>query len=160
MDVQNVEPVAGVNRTLGLEEFFSGRTRGYGQIWSGENLKRQFVVDITGTTADTKLILDETFTFDDGQEVRRQWRIDRIDAKNLRAHADDVDDGATGEESGNAVRWQYKMTLEKFTGSGMSITFDDWMFRMTDDVVLNRARLTKLGIPFGEMVVVFKKNRV
>lgn len=145
-------------RRLELEQFFLGTTRGYGQIWSGDTLRRQFTVDINGYHQDGLLILDEQFRFDDGQEVRRQWRIRRDDAHQLRAFADDVEGDAEGEEYGNAVRWSYKMTLEKFTGSSMSINFDDWMFRQSDEILLNRARLTKLGLPFGEMIVVFTRT--
>lgn len=38
------------------------------------------------------------------------------------------------------------------------ITFDDWMFLVSEDLLLNKAIMTKFGFKVGEVTIVFQKN--
>lgn len=35
--------------------------------------------------------------------------------------------------------------------------FDDWMFVVTDQVLINRAKMSKFGLTIGEVTIVFQK---
>ena len=41
------------------------------------------------------------------------------------------------------LNWRYDMDLK--VGEGTSVHFNDWMFLQEDGVLVNRARVTKLG---------------
>ncbi|HCN73035.1 MAG TPA: DUF3833 domain-containing protein, partial [Pusillimonas sp.] len=38
------------------------------------------------------------------------------------------------------------------------VSFDDWMFLMNDEVMLNRATMSKFGIRLGEVTLSFYKR--
>jgi len=40
-------------------------------------------------------------------------------------------------------------------GSTLRVRFDDWMFLQTPDVLINRARVSKLGIEIGSVTLIF-----
>ena len=40
----------------------------------------------------------------------------------------------------------------------MKITFDDWIFKQSDKIAINRATMTKFGIKVAELTVLFQKN--
>ena len=62
-----------------LEQYFAGKTRAWGLFEDRfGTIRRQFVVDIVGTWDGTQLILDEDFTFADGEKSTRQWRIRKL----------------------------------------------------------------------------------
>jgi hypothetical protein len=37
------------------------------------------------------------------------------------------------------------------------VNFDDWMWLMDDEHLLNRAYMSKYGLSIGEVIIVFKK---
>jgi hypothetical protein len=37
------------------------------------------------------------------------------------------------------------------------VQFDDWMFQMDEQVLLNRATMSKFGIRLGEVTLAFRK---
>jgi len=39
------------------------------------------------------------------------------------------------------------------------ITFDDWMFLMNDDILINRSYLKKFGITVGELSIFMQKQK-
>jgi Protein of unknown function (DUF3833) len=99
--------------------------------------------------------------------------------------ADDVVGIATGQERGNAFHWTYTMALPvggkpsdagppqgASTPSGgstareaasvgatiVNVDFDDWMYLMTDKVMLNKATMSKFGFRLGEVTLSFFKR--
>ena len=144
---------------LDIFTYFEGQTRGWGivQDRKGE-LLRQFVVTIDGTfTDDSTLILDEDFVWSDGEKSKRVWTIKRIDAHTFVGSADDVVGSAQGNSSGNALHWRYHLNIEA-RGSTWKVHFDDWMFLQPDQVVINRATMSKFGIHLGDITIAFSKD--
>jgi hypothetical protein len=43
-------------------------------------------------------------------------------------------------------------------GTVYQVQFDDWMYLMTDKVMLNKATMSKLGIRLGEVTLSFTKR--
>ena len=141
-----------------LEEYFHGKTRAWGLFEDRFGIvRRQFVVDISGTWDGTMLILDEDFLFDDGEKSFRQWRIKKLEDGTYEGRADDVIGTANGIASGNALHWTYVLDLKLDSGSNIKVKLDDWMFLQPGGVLLNRARMSKFGIEIGQITISFQR---
>jgi len=51
---------------------------------------------------------------------------------------------AQGQARGNAFHWTYTLRLP-VDGSVYEVQFDDWMYLMTDKVMLSKATMSKFG---------------
>ncbi|MBM4149372.1 MAG: DUF3833 domain-containing protein, partial [Lentisphaerae bacterium] len=100
--------------------------------------------------------LEEDFSYADGSTQRRVWTITRHDATTYTGTAGDVVGTAMGKASGNALNWSYTLALP-VEGKVYNVRFDDWMFLMDDEVMLNRAVMSKWGIRLGEVTLAFRK---
>ena len=142
-----------------LYTYFQGSTKGWGIVQDRRgNLKRQFVVDITGTiNTQGDLVLDEDFIWNDGELSKRIWTINKTDDHNYSGTAADVVGRAGGKAYGNVLNWQYQLNLE-VDGTLWKINFDDWMYLQPDDVLINKAIMSKFGFRVGEVIIVFKKQ--
>ena len=150
-DFANSEP------RLVVEEYFVGQTRAWGLFEDRfGDLRRQFVVDIEGRWDGRELVLDEHFTYADGEQDRRIWRIVKKDEHTYEGRADNVVGTASGAAYGNALNWRYDMDL-KVGDKTWRVRFDDWMFLQPDGVLINRARVTKFGLEVGEVTLIFQR---
>jgi hypothetical protein len=153
----SLEQFQGAPRQLVLEEYFLGETTAYGLFEDRfGKVRRQFKVDIVGELEGDRLTLTEEFFYDDGERETRIWEIDVLGDGRYRGTAGDVTGIAEGQVSGNAFNWKYKVDL-KVGGSTWNVGFNDWMFLMQDDVLLNRAYVTRYGIEIGQVTIAFKK---
>lgn len=157
MDIKDFE---NTTPRLVLEEYFVGKTRAWG-IFEDRfgTLRRQFTVDIDGKWNGRTLVLDEHFAYRDGERDRRVWTIEKIDENHYQGRADDVIGVARGDAMGNALNWRYDMNL-KVGGTTLRVHFDDWMFLQADNVLVNRARVTKWGIELGQVTLFFSKPAI
>lgn len=151
------EDFAGREPKLLLEEYFAGKTRAHGLFVDRfGDLRRQFVVDIDGTWDGETLTLTEDFVYDDGEIQQRIWIIQKTGPHAYEGRAADVIGRATGTAYGNALNWRYKLAL-KVGESTWNVDFDDWMFLQDDDVIINRAEVSKFGFKLGDVTIVFSK---
>lgn len=153
----SADPDAAKARTFDVAGFFTGRLKAWGIVeprFGGA--VRQFTVDLDGRREGDDIVLDEYFVFSDGERQERHWRIRRQADGSYRGEAADVPGGALGREDGASFSWNYALDL-KVGGSDWRIAFRDWMFRMDEEVALNRAFLSKWGIPVGEVTIAFRK---
>lgn len=143
---------------LDLFTYFTGQTRGWGIVQDRKGaLTRQFTVDIEGTvSSDGKLTLFEEFDWSDGEESTRTWVISKTADHSYTGTAEDIVQPADGLIYGNVLNWQYQMDI-KVDGTAWKITFDDWMFLVSDKVLINRAKMSKFGFTVGEVTIVFQK---
>lgn len=155
MDIKKFEAAT---PQLVLEEYFAGKTRAWG-IFEDRfgKLRRQFTVDIDGRWDGRTLVLDERFVYRDGERDRRVWMIEKVGPNRYQGRADDVIGVATGEAKGNALSWRYNMDL-KIGDSTLRVHFDDWMFLQPDNVLINRARVSKWGVELGRVTLFFSKS--
>lgn len=142
---------------LDLRSYLNGRLVAWGmfQDRKGEVVKR-FRVDMTCTWTNNVGTLEEDFSYADGSTQRRVWTITRHDATTYTGTAGDVVGTAMGKASGNALNWSYTLALP-VEGKVYNVRFDDWMFLMDDEVMLNRAVMSKWGIRLGEVTLAFRK---
>jgi hypothetical protein len=141
-----------------LEDYFQGKTQAWG-IFEDRfgNVKRQFVVDITGVWDGETLTLNENFKFNDGEKSFRQWKIKKIQNNIYEGRADDVIGVAKGVASGNSLNWSYILDLKTGENKTLRVKFDDWMFLQPGGVLLNRARMSKFGVELGQVTISFSK---
>jgi len=154
----DVTHYAKVQPKLDLVTYFSGTTDAWGmfQQRNGEVTKR-FHVEIIGTQKDGKLILDEHFVYDDGTKQQRIWTFVKSADGLWHGTAADVVGEAIGQVSGNTLHWQYTLLLPVDNDS-YQMRFDDWMYLMDDQSMMNRASMSKFGIEFGQITLFFKKR--
>ncbi len=143
---------------LDMRRFFNGTVDAYGVFTnrSGKVLKRFTVVMKCTWDGDTGT-LDEDFTNSDGTKERRVWTLKRMPDGKYIGTASDVVGQALGEEKGNTFRWSYTLMLP-VDGKTLEVQFDDWMYLMSDKVMLNRAEMSKFGIKLGEVTLSFVKR--
>ena len=154
------EDFAGREPRLLLEAYFAGKTRAHGLFVDRfGNLRRQFVVDIDGSWDGETLTLEEDFLYDDGETQERIWLIRKTGPHSYEGRAEDVIGAAAGKSYGNALNWRYRLAL-KVSESTWNVDFDDWMFLQDDDVIINRAEISKFGFKLGEVTIVFTKPLV
>jgi hypothetical protein len=149
-------PEAKAAQQLVLEEYFKGQTTAWG-VFQERNgtLIRQFKVDITGTWDGNVLTLDERFDYADGAKEQRIWKIRKTGANTYEGTAGDVRGVARGLVQGNQLSWTYDVDL-KIGERTVLVTFDDRMWLQPDGVLINRAKVKKFGIVFGEATIVFQ----
>ncbi len=142
-----------------LESYFDGQTKAWGVFVDRfGTLRRQFIVDIDGTWDGQQLVLDESFVYDDGETDRRVWRIRKIDEHSYEGEADDVLGVAKGKSYGNALNWQYRLALKVGEDETWNVRFNDWMFLQDENVMINRAEVTRFGFLIGEVTIMFRKE--
>lgn len=145
------------DKTLNLEEFFAGRTVAHGQFQDvfGTVLRR-FKVQIEGTWDGRTLTLVEDFVYEDGETEQRIWTLQKTGEDSWSGTAAGVLGSATGIERGDTFNWKYRIDLPVSDGT-MRVAFDDWMWLQSDDRLLNRAYVSRFGVPIGEAIIIFER---
>ena len=142
---------------LTVEEYFDGRTEAWGMFEDRfGRVRRQFKVDVDGSFDGRELTLVENFAYADGEKDHRTWHITPLGDGRYEGRSDDVLGAATGEARGNAVHWAYDMNLV-IGDSTWRVHFDDWMLLQSDEVMINRAVISKFGITIGQVTLFFRK---
>jgi len=147
------------DRQLNLEEFFDGHLTAHGQFQDvfGE-VRRRFTVDINGSWDGETLTLVEDFVYEDGSTEQRIWSLVKTGPDTWRGTAPGVVGEAFGEERGDAFNWRYTIDLPLGDGTTTRFTFDDWMWLLTDDRLLNRAYMERFGIYVGDVIITFERH--
>lgn len=142
-----------------FREYFDGTVDAWGMFQSrdGEVIKR-FKVTLKGTWEGENGTLDENFVYADGTTEHRVWKIRQNGKDRYIATAGDIVGEANGEEAGPAIRYNYTMAIP-VSGTTYHFQFDDWMYQIDEDVVLNRATMSKFGLRVGEVTLSFRKRR-
>jgi len=155
---QNIESYANSQPRLDLRQYFNGTLDAYGVFTdrSGTVVKRFTVVMRCDWQGD-RGVLDEDFTYSDGSKQKRIWRLQKFADGHYTGTADDVVGTAQGESRGNAFHWTYTMALP-VDGTVYEVQFDDWMYLMNDQVMLNKASMSKFGVKLGEVTLSFTKR--
>jgi hypothetical protein len=155
---QSIEQYANQQPNLDLQQYFNGTLDAYGVFTdrSGAVVKRFTVLMQCSWTGDEG-VLNEDFSYSDGSKQTRIWRLTKTGNGRFVGRADDVAGEAIGESRGNAFHWTYTMRLP-VDNSVYDVQFDDWMYLMTDKVMLNKATMSKFGVRLGEVTLSFTKR--
>jgi hypothetical protein len=141
-----------------MKAYFNGKVDGWGMVQdrSGKVIRRM-TVEITGTWAGEVGTLDERFTYADGSKESRVWTVRKRGDRYV-GTAPDVVGEATGEAAGNALRWAYVLEAKRDNGDTVRLDMDDWMWLADERTLMNRTRMSKFGIRFGEVSFFFRKR--
>ncbi|MEL6702037.1 MAG: DUF3833 family protein, partial [Pseudomonadota bacterium] len=124
-------------------------------------VRRRFEVEITGTWDGQTLKLVEDFVYEDGSTEQRIWTLEKTGAETWQGTAPGVDGVATGEERGDTFNWRYTIDLPIPSADGetetLRVAFDDWMWLLSDDRLLNIAYMKRFGIDIGQVIITFEK---
>lgn len=142
-----------------IKEYFNGPIKAWGivQDWRGRVVRR-FDIELVGEWNGDVGTLTEHFDFYDGEKQQRVWTIKKLADGSFEGTASDIIDKATGKAEGSAVRWNYVMDLP-VKDTTYHIRFDDWMWLMNDDVLINRSYLKKFGITVSELTIFMQKQK-
>jgi len=144
---------------LNLEEFFAGDLTAHGQFQDVfGTVRRRFVVEIDGTWDGQTLRLVEDFTYEDGSTEQRIWTLTKTGDDSWQGTAPGVIGTATGQERGDTFNWQYTIDLPVPGGETLRVRFDDWMWLLSGDRLLNRAYMYRYGVPIGEVIISFERH--
>ena len=146
------------NPTLNLKEFFNGEVKAWGIFTNrnGEVIKRFTVVMDCRWNGDEG-ILDEKFIYSDGTKQQRIWKLKDLGMGTYQGSASDVVGIAEGQSSGNALQWKYILSLP-VDDKVWEVQFEDWMYQIDQNVMINKAQMTKWGIYLGEVTLSFTKT--
>ncbi len=150
------------DRKLDLEEFFDGDLVAYGQFQDiFGTVRRSFEVRIRGDWDGQRLRLVEDFVYEDGATEQRIWTLVKTGEDSWRGTAPGVIGEALGEEQDNRFNWRYEIDLPVPSADGsvetLRVTFDDWMWLLSDDRLFNRAYVQRYGVDIGDVVIWFEK---
>ncbi len=142
---------------LVMEEYFNGNLEAHGvfQDRSGLVVKR-FKVLMKCSWKDGVGTLEEDFFYSDGTKSRRVWTLTKVGEGRFKGTASDVIGEAYGQVAGNAFQWKYTLDLPVGDKS-YHVQFDDWMYLMDDQIMLNKSKMSKFGIYLGEVTLAFVK---
>lgn len=155
---QRIDQYSQEKPVLDLQQYFNGVLDAYGVFTdrSGTVVKR-FTVVMRCSWQGDEGVLDEDFSYSDGTTQKRIWRLKKLPDGRYTGTANDVVGTAQGQARGNAFYWTYTLSLP-VDGSVYEVKFDDWMYLMTDTVMLNKATMRKFGVRLGEVTLSFTKR--
>lgn len=146
------------DRSLNLEEFFDGRVLAQGQFQDVfGTVRRRFDVEVNGTWDGQTLTLVEDFVYEDKSTEQRIWTLRKTGPETWEGTAPGVIGQASGEERGDTFNWRYTIDLPVPDGT-LRVTFNDWMWLVSENRVLNRAYMKKFGVDIGEVIISFEKQ--
>ncbi|WP_309664973.1 DUF3833 domain-containing protein [Tabrizicola sp.] len=151
------------DRKLNLEEFFDGTLTAKGQFQDVfGTVRRRFDVTIKGDWDGKRLRLVEDFAYEDGSAEQRIWTLVKTGDDTWRGTAPGVIGVAEGVEGGDRFNWRYTIDLPVPAADGSAktvrVSFDDWMWLLSDDRLLNRAYMQRFGIDAGDVTISFEKR--
>ena len=154
----NIDQYRAEKPVLDLRQYFNGTLDAYGVFTdrSGTVVKR-FTVVMHCSWQGNEGVLDEDFTYSDGTTQKRVWRLTQLPDGQYTGTAGDVVGTAQGQARGNAFYWTYTLSLP-VDGKVYDVQFEDWMYLMTDTVMLNKATMRKFGVTLGEVTLSFTKR--
>jgi hypothetical protein len=153
-----IDSYAGTTPVMKFDEFFNGPLTGYAIVQDrrGKVIK-SFTVTMNGHWDNEQGSLQEHFLYSDGKQQDRMWKITKLQDGTFEGTANDIIGTAIGRSNGEAIQWNYIMSVD-VDGSSYDFSFDDWMYLMNDHLILNRSTMTKFGIKVGEITISIQKK--
>lgn len=141
-----------------FEQFFSGNLEAHGifQDRSGVAIK-QIHCQMSAQNMNGEIIIDEKFDYSDGTKDTRVWKIKKLSDGVYEGTAGDVIGVAKIETTGFVFHMSYRLAL-KVDGKTVEVNMDDWMYRVTNKLVINKTSMSKWGFHLGDVSLAIQKN--
>lgn len=149
---------AGMEPKLDLRQYLNGKLEAHGVLidYTGK-ADKHFSVAMDAKWHGNTGTLKEHFVYSDGKEQDREWTFTFTDDNNFTAVAADVIGEAVGQQYGNAMNARYTLRATRDNGDQIDLSMDDWMYLVSDKVLINRTKMRKFGITVGELIITFRK---
>ncbi|QBF84791.1 DUF3833 domain-containing protein [Shewanella maritima] len=153
----SIDDYVDTNPKLDLKKFFEGELYAAGVVedYSGK-VVRKFTVSMEGSWQGNEGLLKEWFIYDDGEKQTRFWYLTDLGDGKYKGRADDILGEALGQAKGSALRWRYDMMLP-VDGDTYQVHFDDWMYLVDDNTIINKSDIIKFGITVAKVTLVISK---
>lgn len=144
---------------LDLRQFLQGKITGHGiiQNWRGDVIK-QFDFSGYATWHNTHCTFKEKMNYYSGKREKRIWHITELTPSHYIGKTKQVIGQADIRISGNAMNWRYQMKV-KVDDNDVTLSFNDWMFLLRDNVIINRNYFKKFGFTVGTLTLYLKSYR-
>lgn len=149
---------AGTTPAYRPEEFLAGELEGWRileRVTGG--LQQRFTVRATGHYDGDALAFAETWTFDDGHVDTLRWRIRPLGDGRYEGDEDRLDGLAEGDQAGRAFHGRYSRDVPQKDGSSTGLNFNDWFYRIDDQVVMAKGTAGRRGVPFVTAHVLYRR---
>lgn len=144
-------------REFFFADFFEGPCTAWGFFeTSAGKLKKTFVVCMNGEWNGDAFKLSEDFQYNDGSRDHREWILKFSEGKGFTANAEGLKSPATGRHFASGCTLSYVMALP-VGGWNIRFRFTDVFHQIDQHTVLNRAKISKWGLPVGQLVIAFRK---
>ncbi|QSX36680.1 DUF3833 domain-containing protein [Shewanella sedimentimangrovi] len=153
-----IEEYRGSSPNWDLANFFNGPLVAHGIVLDRSgSVGSRFTATLQGDWQNGKGRLFEQFYFDDGRRETRTWILEQSADGSWRGRADDVVGEASGHTQGFALNWRYTLNLRLPDGEQVKVDFDDWMYLLDQQRLINRAEIQKWGFRVGEVLLYIEK---
>ena len=151
-DYKNSEP------QFDLKTFFSGELKGWGIVtdYRGK-VTRRFTVDMNATWNGERGELYELFKYQNGTTQERTWYLQKRGQQISVGTASDVVGEAVGAQSGFAFNWEYDLLIDT-DEKQLQVHLTDWLYQIDSSSLISQAKISKFGIPVGEVIVFILKQ--
>lgn len=163
MHLAAAQPAAAADLAFTPERFFAGESFSAGEVRTFIFSRQAFTARFFGEASRGGFLLDERFSFPDGERLQR-WE--------LRRAADGTYTGTVRTEGENGVLSEARPVAGRLTAGGAVLEYDGYApggggtilhfrHRMTaqpDGTVENRVTISKLGVPLATARVTFAKS--
>lgn len=154
----SVEDYADNKPRLVPETFFNGTLHAHGIVKDrGGKVIRYFNAEIVAKWIDGIGILDERFSFDNGEQQTRVWKLLSTGDGKYTATAGDVIGQGTMQVAGNSVFLDYILRIP-YGDDSIDVAIDDRMYLVSERVLLNESIMTKWGFEVGQIMLVIEKQ--
>lgn len=137
-----------------LERDFAGRTYASGEFRNNlTGQVRPFKVVLDGRWNGRTLTLREDFVYADGEKDRKTWTFERTAPGTFIGRREDVVGTAAVTTDQGIVRLSYDVVI-----GGTQVHFEDVIERRGDGVIVNRAIVSKFGVPIGKVDLEFARR--
>lgn len=138
-------------------KFFNGSIKAEGVVLSrsGEQL-RYFTADIEASWNEKQGQLKEIFYWNDGEKQLRNWLFKAGKDGVWSGTAADVEGQAEMRFAGNAIHMRYQLEVP-IDGDVITLTMDDWLYQVSDKIIINKTRMSKFGFRVGEVILTMRK---
>lgn len=142
------------------QEYFNGKMTAYGIVKdSSGKIIRSFKGELFGSWDSNGVgILDEYFVYNDGEKLRRTWKLVPTKDKNrFIGTAGDIIGEAPMLVNGNTIMIDYTMRIP-YGDSTLDVNVRDWLHLQEDGIIINHSKIKKFGFEVGELVITIIKE--
>ncbi|MGL4729622.1 MAG: DUF3833 family protein [Bosea sp. (in: a-proteobacteria)] len=143
---------------VALERDFLGRSYAKGVFTNRiTGSARAFTVVLNGKWSGNALTLREDFVYADGEKDVKTWVFRRLTPSQWTGTREDVVGEADVKVENGVVRISYDIDLPTSSGA-VRLRFEDVIERNAAGMIVNRAIVSKFGLPLGDVDLTFSRK--